>query len=48
MKKSCSGSFVFRLFRWTNFTSHMDFKLFQIDVKVTILNGYIMEEVYVE
>ena len=30
------------------FTCFMNFKLFQIDVKSTFLNGYIAEEVYVE
>ena len=30
------------------FTCHKDFILFQMDVKSTFLNGYIMEEVYVK
>ena len=30
------------------FACHMNFKLFQIDVKSVFLNGFIQEEVYVE
>ena len=30
------------------FTSYMDFKLFQMDIRSAFLNGYIQEEVYVE
>ena len=30
------------------FTSYKDFKLFQMDVKSTFLNGFIEEEVYIE
>jgi len=30
------------------FASFKDFKLFQMDVKSTFLNGFIKEEVYVE
>ena len=30
------------------FACHMNFKLFQIDVKSAFLNGFIQEEVYVE
>ena len=30
------------------FTSYMDFKLFQMDVKSAFLNGFIKEKVYVE
>ena len=30
------------------FASYMDFKLYQMDIKSTFLNGYIQEEVYIE
>ena len=30
------------------FAAHMNFKLFQMDVKTTFLNGYLKEDVYVE
>ena len=30
------------------FVCHMDFKLFQMDVKSAFLNSFIQEEVYVE
>ena len=30
------------------FTCHMNFKLFQMDVKSAFLNGFIQEKVYVE
>lgn len=30
------------------FSSHMNMKLFQMDVKIKFLNGHLKEEVYVE
>jgi len=31
-----------------NFSSYKDFKLFQMDIKSSFLNGFIEDEVYVE